>query len=462
MHAKSVVLALLLLFPAVAFADGIDRVSPSSIFAGNPEQFIALFGSNLAGAVGTIVVYEGPAGRFEVEASNAAFGHIDVWVPVPVAMTAGRYTIDVYADDGGGVVRHLGPATFDVVEQVIEAPPLLFTPTEVLIAEATSSRGAEVTFEVTAVSQGGSGLTFGCNPPSGSFFSINATNVTCSATDSFGTSTASFIVFVADTLPPVVTVPASFSTADAVVTFETSAVDAIDGNVPVECSPASGSTFATGVTHVVCFAKDSHANYGFGTFDVTVTGGLPVLHLPDDITAEATSPQGAFVNYSASADDGTISCNPASGSIFPIGATNVTCTATNAIGSVSGMFVVTVRDTTPPEIVRLTPSPENLWPPDHKMIAVHIEAVVFDAGDPNPLVQIISVSSNQPDNGTGDGDTAPDWEITGALTLNLRAERAGNVDRVYTITVGVVDAYGNTSVKTCTVKVSQPRTRTVR
>lgn len=38
--------------------------------------------------------------------------------------------------------------------------------------------------------------------------------------------------------------------------------------------------------------------------------------------------------------------------------------------------------------------------------------------------KITSVSSNEPENGLGDGDTAPDWVIIGDLKVNLRAERA--------------------------------------
>ena len=40
--------------------------------------------------------------------------------------------------------------------------------------------------------------------------------------------------------------------------------------------------------------------------------------------------------------------------------------------------------------------------------------------------------------GTGDGDTSPDWEVIDAHHVLLRAERAGNGSgRIYTITVTV-------------------------
>jgi len=115
---------------------------------------------------------------------------------------------------------------------------------------------------------------------------------------------------------------------------------------------------------------------------------------------------------------------------------------------------VVVHDTTPPTFQGLTASPNVLWSPNHQMVAVSISAVVTDACDSAPVTRIIGVASNEPINGTGDGDTAPDWEITGNLTLNLRAERAGNGNgRVYTITVESRDASGNASIRTVTVTV---------
>lgn len=83
----------------------------------------------------------------------------------------------------------------------------------------------------------------------------------------------------------------------------------------------------------------------------------PTLNLPSPITAEATGPFGAAVNYVASASDATpasptVTCSPASGSTFPIAATTVGCSATDAAGNTAnGSFTVTVQDTTAPTIV---------------------------------------------------------------------------------------------------------------
>jgi hypothetical protein len=75
-----------------------------------------------------------------------------------------------------------------------------------------------------------------------------------------------------------------------------------------------------------------------------------------DITAEATSADGAIVSYTATATDDqdpnpVVDCVPASGSAFPMGPTPVDCTVTDAAGNQStGSFTVTVRDTTAPAV----------------------------------------------------------------------------------------------------------------
>ena len=80
----------------------------------------------------------------------------------------------------------------------------------------------------------------------------------------------------------------------------------------------------------------------------------PSLTMPASLVVEATSSAGARVTYAATAsdpEDGSIAalCAPASGSVFPLGGTTVTCSATDSAGDqVSGSFIVTVRDTTPP------------------------------------------------------------------------------------------------------------------
>lgn len=115
---------------------------------------------------------------------------------------------------------------------------------------------------------------------------------------------------------------------------------------------------------------------------------------------------------------------------------------------------ITVEDTTPPLISDVTASPNVLWPPNHKMVPVEIGVTVADVCDDQSDCQIMSVTSNEAVNGQGDGNTSPDWNITGDLTLELRAERSGKGNgRVYTITIECTDDSGNTSMKDVIVEV---------
>lgn len=85
----------------------------------------------------------------------------------------------------------------------------------------------------------------------------------------------------------------------------------------------------------------------------------PVLLLPANITAEATSSAGAIVSYSATATDAkdanvVVTCAPASGSTFPLGSTQVSCSATNSRNkSATGSFTVSVADTSAPFVTVL-------------------------------------------------------------------------------------------------------------
>ena len=133
------------------------------------------------------------------------------------------------------------------------------------------------------------------------------------------------------------------------------AIDTAQGTCP--------STDQRGEARPSGFACDIGAfelNYFTPPKDVT----SPVLSLPEDITKEATSSDGATVNWSATATDDvdasvTVNCDKASGDTFPLGTTTVNCSATDAAGNpTSGSFNVTVvaaRDTTAPTVFSTTP-----------------------------------------------------------------------------------------------------------
>jgi len=151
---------------------------------------------------------------------------------------------------------------------------------------------------------------------------------------------------------------------------------------------------------------------------------------------------------------GTTAAQPVSFTAeFPLGTNVVALAVTDSGGNtVNCSSTVTVVDTIPPVISNVKATPNLLWPPNHKMVAIAVTATATDTCGAATW-KIISITSSEPVNSTGDGNTSPDWEITGAHTAKVRSERSGVTGpRVYTITVQATDLSGN---------VSQPKTVTV-
>ncbi|HEU0336431.1 MAG TPA: HYR domain-containing protein [Gaiellaceae bacterium] len=133
----------------------------------------------------------------------------------------------------------------------------------------------------------------------------------------------------------------------------------LDGAAWGPCaSPLSYGGLKEGVHVLELRAADAAGNAGTAarTWRIDVTP--PALRLPAAPTEEASGPIGARITYDAAGTDrgaplppAAVSCAPRSGTTFPLGATTISCTATDDAGNAaSGSFVATVRDTTPPTI----------------------------------------------------------------------------------------------------------------
>jgi hypothetical protein len=109
---------------------------------------------------------------------------------------------------------------------------------------------------------------------------------------------------------------------------------------------------------------------------------------------------------------------------------------------------VTVEDTTPPGLT-VTLTPDTIWPPNHRMIDV-VAGVVATDDCSTPSVVLTSVTSNEADNGEGDGNTVNDIQDaelgTPDFNFKLRAERAGGGNgRIYTAVYTATDGLGNSA-----------------
>jgi hypothetical protein len=225
---------------------------------------------------------------------------------------------------------------------------------------------------------------------------------------------------------------------------------------------------ATGATPTITLPLGSHEitlivddGKGGSASDVVVVNVVdttpPVINLngPSDVTVECPTP---YVELGAVVTD---ACDPTpsldiTGSVdsHTVGDYTITYTGKDASGNTTVVTrTVKVVDITPPVISSVTATPNSLWPPNHKLVAV---TVGVNASDNCGSVTsaIVGVTSSEADNGIGDGNTTNDIQNINGLSVDLRAERSGNGGgRIYTIKVRSADPSGNYAEKTVEVIV---------
>ncbi|MDH5322657.1 MAG: glycoside hydrolase, partial [Gammaproteobacteria bacterium] len=109
-----------------------------------------------------------------------------------------------------------------------------------------------------------------------------------------------------------------------------------------------------------------------------------------------------------------------------------------------------------PTIDAISVTPNVLWPANHNYVDVAATVSASDNFDPDVSVTLVSVTSNEADNGHGDGNTTDDIVIVDDFNLSLRAERSGaGTGRIYTVTYLATDDCGNNS-ETASATVTVP------
>jgi alpha-D-ribose 1-methylphosphonate 5-triphosphate synthase subunit PhnG len=214
--------------------------------------------------------------------------------------------------------------------------------------------------------------------PAGNNFPVGNTTVTYTVTDRVGnTAQATQTVTVVDNTVPVVTPPAavtlytgpgatscSVTVSNLDATLGTaSATDncpAPSGGFDINRSGVpAGNVFPVGQTTLTYSTVDAHGNSGSAQQVVTVVDNTaPVISCPANIVLEPTCPTGAIATFAdATATDNcgvqsvVRTAGPASGSVFPIGTTTVTFTATDIYSNTSSCsFTVTVK--TPQQVLQ--------------------------------------------------------------------------------------------------------------
>lgn len=228
-------------------------------------------------------------------------------------------------------------------------------PADITIGNDPGQDGAVVTY--------GAPTVFGdCGdvdtlPASGSFFAIGTSSVT--VTTGTGQS-CSFLVTVNDTEAPTIDCPEDITVSEdspgsgsAIVNYTTSATDN-SGNISITCDKPSGDSFSVDDSPhtVTCVASDAQGLTSSCTFLVTVTGdpsGCTLTPPADIVVNNDAGACGANVTYdpiiTSGESCGTVTCDRASGSLFPVGTTTVKCKSS---AGPSTSFKVTVNDASAP------------------------------------------------------------------------------------------------------------------
>ncbi len=304
---------------------------------------------NATGMCGAPVTYTTPTPTDNCPGATAAC--------VPASGTAfpvGTTTVTCTATDAAG---RTATCSFTITVNDTQNPTITCPANQTAIENPPQSGSATVTYPAPTATDNCPGVTASCVPASGSSFPVGVTTVNCTATDAAGrTATCSFTV----TVNPAcgITCPANVTTGNAagqcgaVVNY---AAPTTVGNCgTITCTPPSGSFFPVGVTTVNCTTTVGPSC----SFTVTVNDTqVPTVTCPANVsTGNTPGTCSAVVNYSApvAADNCpgvTVVCVPASGSTFPMGASTVNCTATDAAGNTAACaFTVTVTDTEAPAI----------------------------------------------------------------------------------------------------------------
>lgn len=192
---------------------------------------------------------------------------------------------------------------------------------------------------------------------------------------------------------------------------------------------------------------------------VEATGPNMTVNLDGSASIDA---DGDALSYAWTYGGSEISTAVTATADLPVGTHTFTLTVSDGEDTDADEVVVEVEDTIAP-VLTYNQVTSNLWPPNHKMVLVLTGISASDLVNGATEVNV-TVTSNEPANGWGDGNTEQDYEIVthsdGTVDVYLRAERSGRGGgRTYTVAMSAADAAGNTAVASVTASVAKSQGR---
>ena len=327
---------------------------------------------------------------------------------VPLAVGWNHLTFAQVSDSavGGAWSESCESNEIDIGVRQVGAP-VITVPADITV-DATGPKGAVASFDVTALNVAGAQVPVDCVPASGSLFPIGRTAVLCTATDpaTGAVGLGELAVTVVDGPPTIrannlLSVEATGPAGTTLNAYtNVSVFDAVDSTPALECIPGAPHLFLLDQTMpVTCTVTDSSNQTASADFTVRVVDTTPPIPCKmKDLKVGTNSGSGAIVKYdvcqASDIVDGSVAmtCDRPSGSFFPLGTTQVTCTATDkhANPSAPTTFTVEVGDTTPP-VLKL-PGTITAIATSKNGAKVTYSVTATDNVDPKPTVKCSPLS----------------------------------------------------------------------
>jgi large repetitive protein len=330
----------------------------------------------------------------------------------PESFPIGMTTVTWTATDSSGNIAS------DTQTVIISdtTPPTIEAPSDVIV-EVTNSTGMSISIGDATFSDSIGVDSVTNNAPE--LFYLGNTTITWTATDNFGNSANSTqTITIIDTIAPTITPPQDVvieaQSADSNV-VAIGVADASDLVGVISIDNDAPSVFSIGDNLVTWTASDASGNFATATQKVSlIDSTAPTITAPENVQVEATSSLDNIVdlgNGTAADFIGIASITNDSPSVFPVGKTNVTWTATDFAGlSSTDTQLVTVVDTTAPTIS--IPSIITVEATSEDQNVVDFGGIYAD-----DLVGVASITNN-----------APEFFAFGLTTITWTvSDEAGNI-----------------------------------